>query len=80
MLSPTTRRRSDFAARSRHPTQVRTGDGRLIRNKSTAPSLVVAPGRSQLLGAVAPLAAGDGASSERMSIRHPVMRAAKRAF
>ena len=86
----TTRRRSDFGARSRHPTQVRTGGACLIWQLVYRfhPCLVAkrlsaesrsGDGKSQSSVAVA-ATAGSGASSDRMSMRHPVILAASRAF
>jgi hypothetical protein len=74
----TTRSNSTLAARSRHPTHVRTGvvDEPLVTGQCTAPDGFSPPASSD------PASLTEVASppSPRMSMRQPVNRAASRAF
>jgi len=82
--SATTRKRFDLLVRSRQPTHVRTGRVELIAVKSTAWAYRLAnpgpKGPCRAAYTVAGFLISCGGESERMSIRQPVIRAARRAF
>jgi hypothetical protein len=87
----TTRSRSDFPARTRQPTQVRRGDRgaalcsttvyRLLAHAPTEPGGALTSSCDTALPGSNPALTGSGPPlSGWMSIRHPVNRAASRAF
>ena len=85
----TSRTSSAFAAVLRHPMQVRTGEltapslAREVQACSDASNPPRPPEDAQPRPALAwsgQARAGAGSVSDRMSIRHPVSRAASRAF
>ena len=81
----TSRRSSSLAARARQPTQVRRGRARTT-GRPVSTGVYASAGRSASASAAAagspsePGTAPSGTTSGRMSIRHPVSRAASRAF
>lgn len=80
----TTRSRSDLAARIRQPTQVRTGPPRRSATSpepaSPAPTAPATETLGHVYGQSSVLAADPAGTSGWMSMRHPVRRAASRAF